>query len=88
MHRATDATIARPLAHVMPYFIYKITPPIRLAYIDTKDRYQEARALVRGLRERQSPAQDSLFRMVHAKDRAEAEKLLSMPRDERVIGED
>lgn len=72
----------------MPYFVYKITPPIKLAHIDTKDRYQDARALVRDLRERQSPEDDSRFRMVHAKDRAEAEKLLSTPRDERVIGED
>lgn len=72
----------------MPYFVYRITPPLDLTYIDTKEKYKDARATVRSLRGDQPPNRDEQFRMVYAKDRAEAEKLLSTPRDERVIGED
>jgi hypothetical protein len=72
----------------MPYFVYRITQPLRLTHIDTKERYQDARALVRSLREAQPQSRDDFFRMVHANNRAEAETLLSTPRDERVIGED
>jgi len=72
----------------MPYFVYKISPPVELSYIDTNQDYKSARALVRQLREKQPQGQGIQIRLVFAKDRAEAEKLLSTPRDERVIGED
>ncbi|MCU0833791.1 MAG: hypothetical protein MUC77_05035 [Chromatiaceae bacterium] len=72
----------------MPYFVYKITPPLQLTYIDTRSKYPEARTIVRGLRQESGAGSGEEFRMVFAKDRAEAEKLLSTPRDERVIGED
>ncbi len=76
----------------MPYYVYKISPPLRLTPIDTKERYKDARALVRQLRQEQTPgpsAEETLqFRMIFANSRAEAEKFLSTPRDERVIGED
>jgi uncharacterized protein YbjQ (UPF0145 family) len=71
----------------MPYFVYKITPPLQLTYIDTKTKYPEARDIVRGLRQEAGGSVEE-YRLVFAKDRAEAEKLLSTPRDERVIGED
>ena len=77
-----------PNADTMPYFIYKITPPLQLTHIDTKQAYKDARTLVRELRNGQSKDADIQFRMVFAKDRSEAERLLSTPRDERVIGED
>jgi hypothetical protein len=72
----------------MPYFVYRITQPLRLTHVDTKERYQDARALVRSLREAQPQSPEDFYRMVHANNRAEAERLLSTPRDERVIGED
>ena len=72
----------------MPYFVYRVTPPLRLTHIDTVERYQDARALVRSLREGQPQSKDDFYRMVYANHQAEAEKLLSTPRDERVIGED
>ena len=50
--------------------------------------YQDARALVRSLRETEAQETGDQYRMVFAKHQAEAEKLLSTPRDERVIGED
>ena len=72
----------------MPYFVYKITSPADLAHVDTMHDYKSARSLVRALREGQPPGTGIQFRMVFAKHHAEAEKLLSTPRDERVIGED
>jgi hypothetical protein len=70
----------------MPYFVYKITPPRELTHIATLDRYQEARNRIRSLR--QDAAPDEEFRMIFASQMGEAERLLSTPRDERVIGED
>jgi hypothetical protein len=70
----------------MPYFVYRITPPRELTHIATLDRYQEARAQVRTLRQDADPAAE--YRLIFAKHMAEAEKLLATPRDERVIGED
>jgi hypothetical protein len=72
----------------MPYFVYKIAPPRVLTHIDTKEQYKEARALVRELRPSAAGGGGEEFRMIFAKSQAEAEKLLSTPRDERVIGED
>ena len=72
----------------MPYFVYKVSPNRQLTYIDTKERYQDARALVRDLRAKTSPEDTGEFRLIFANQQGEAEKLLSTPRDERVIGED
>ncbi len=72
----------------MPYFVYRVSPKLELHYIDTKDRYQEARALVRGLREQRAPHDDGDYRLIFAHQQGEAEQLLTTPRDERVIGED
>jgi hypothetical protein len=70
----------------MPYFVYRITPPRELKHIATLERYQEARSQVRSLR--QDGESGAEYRMIFAKHMAEAEKLLSTPRDDRVIGED
>jgi hypothetical protein len=56
--------------------------------VATKDLYKEARALVRQMRAKQPPEEGIEHRMTFANSQAEAEKLLSTPRDERVIGED
>jgi hypothetical protein len=72
----------------MPYFVYRVSPKLELSYIDTKDRYQEARTLVRALREQRASDDDSDYRLIFANQQGEAERLLSTPRDERVIGED
>ena len=84
----TNAITRIPGADAMPYFVYKITPPLTLTYIDSKDKYKDARTLVRSLRQDRPAGQDVEYRMVFAKGQGEAEKLLSTPRDERVIGED
>jgi len=72
----------------MPYFIYQISEPRKLEHLDTKEKYRDARDLVRHLRTENSHIAPENIRMIFAKNHAEAEKLLSAPRDERVIGED
>lgn len=72
----------------MPYFVYQISPPLKLTHLDTTERYQDARARVRNLREQRAEGDDTDYRMIFANHQSEAERLLSRPRDERVIGED
>tara|TARA_Y100001935_G_C17094794_1_gene403007 strand:- start:445 stop:678 length:234 start_codon:yes stop_codon:yes gene_type:complete len=77
----------------MPYFIYyvDINPSNNvktLEYIDTINNYKEARAIAREKRSELSKASGRECRMIFAKNDIEAEKLLSAPREERVIGED
>jgi len=72
----------------MPYFVYKITPTLQLSHIDTKERYQDARTIVRDLRANRPEGDDADYRMIFAAQQGEAEKILSTPRDGRVIGED
>jgi len=72
----------------MPYFVYRISPPLTLTYMDTKEHYRDARELVRERRKNQAAGDSDDYRMVFAKSQGEAERLLATPRDERVIGED
>ncbi|MBN2887630.1 MAG: hypothetical protein JXM75_13090 [Chromatiaceae bacterium] len=75
----------------MPYFVYKISQPMKLELLDSCEQYQEARAQVRE-RRRQATAEGETpgveYRLIFARQQSEAERLLSTPRDERVIGED
>ncbi len=70
----------------MPYFVYRISPPRELSHIATLENYQDARTRVRALR--QEGERGVEYRLVFARQIGEAERLLSTPRDERVIGED
>ena len=72
----------------MPYFIYRIHPPRKLEYVDTKDKFQDARTIVRSLRAEDASADPGSVRMIFAKNAAEAEKILSAPPKEGVFGED
>lgn len=72
----------------MPYFVYKISPPRRLEYLGTLDGYQAAREQVRARRQAEPRETGIEYRLIFARHQGEAEKLLSITRDERVIGED
>ena len=78
----------------MPYFIYYVTtnPATNaksLEFIDKLDNYKQARSLAREKRaEMEAGNANHECRMIFAKNEVEAEKLLSAPREERVIGED
>lgn len=56
--------------------------------IDSKNNFKDAKQLVRSWREQMRNEDDYTIRMIYANSPQEAEKLLSMPREERVIGED
>jgi hypothetical protein len=74
----------------MPYFVYKISlaTPVTLEYLDTKEKFVDARQLARALRAALEPETGQGIRLIFAQNMQEAEKLLSAPREERVVGED
>lgn len=77
----------------MPYFVYNIVTDAvsnkkQLTHIETCDSYKTARSLARGKRAEGDLAPNTEIRMIFAKNQTEAEKILSAPREERVIGED
>lgn len=72
----------------MPYFIYRIDEKRKLEHVGTHTAYREARQIVRDMRKEAGPDSVDGIRMIFARNEIEAEKLLSTPRDERVIGED
>jgi hypothetical protein len=77
----------------MPYFVYRITTPAgsnskKLQYVQTYDNYKDARGFAREQRAALADQPDQDCRMIFAKNQTEAEKLLSAPREERVVGED
>ncbi len=76
----------------MPYFVYEVVPHPEsgaklLTYIETYPKYREAKLRVKQERENHPDRDQQEFRLVFAKNQVEAEKLLSIPREERVIGD-
>lgn len=71
----------------MPYFVYRITPGNKLEHIETFEKYREAKLKVNELRKTEQEDPDVVCRMIHATNKSNAEKLLLIPRDERIIGD-
>ncbi len=71
----------------MPYYIYRVSGPKKLEYLDEKEKYREAKSQVSDLRAAQGADDEAIVRMVFAGTANEAEKLLSIPKDDRVIGD-
>ena len=72
----------------MPYFVYRILEARKLDHIATFPSYREAREKVRTMRADEGAESVNSIRMIFARNESEAEKLLSTPREARVIGED
>ncbi len=72
----------------MPYFVYRIHPNNRLENIDALEKYRDAKMMVRELWAGEDKESGGTIRMIYAETLGEAEKLLSAPRDERIIGDD
>lgn len=72
----------------MPFFVYKIYSLNNIEHLDTFDKYRDAKTYVRDLRATAPAEADYTVRMMHASNNIEAEKLLTTPRDERVVGEE
>ena len=71
----------------MPYYIYRVCGPKKLDYLDVVEKYREAKSRVNELRTSQATDDEAVIRMIFAKTSGEAEKLLSIPKDDRVIGD-
>ncbi len=78
----------------MPYFVYRITSSEndsqapKLEQLHTYEKYREAKLKVRELWAAEAEDSNSIVRIIHAETPGEAEKLLSAPRDGRIIGDD
>ena len=79
----------------MPYFVYKIIEHSesgvkKLTHLETYPDYRAAREHVKQERDKLVEAGDkeTACRLIHAKNDVEAEKLLSQPRDDRMIAGD
>ena len=75
----------------MPYFVYQIVTQAdngrkTLTHLETFGDFKSARKLAREKRAGAAASED--YRLIFAKNQVEAEKLLSTPREERVVGED
>ncbi|WP_456377478.1 hypothetical protein [Thiolapillus sp.] len=76
----------------MPYFTYEVISHPEsgaklLTHIETYPKYRDAKMRVKEERDKHPQRDPQEFRLVFAKNTVEAEKLLSIPRDERVIGD-
>jgi hypothetical protein len=77
----------------MPYYVYYVTTLAdsnqkSLEPIETFDSFKAARNLARERRAELAGNEGRDCRLIFAKNQVEAEKLLSAPREERVVGED
>lgn len=72
----------------MPYYIYRITPPNRLEQIESHENYRSAKERIRELWSEIEPGSEVVIRMIYAETQGEAERLLLIPRDDRIIGDD
>lgn len=72
----------------MPYYIYKITEHVQLEYLDQKTNFQAAKEMVKKLRQEQFTHDNIIIRMIFAESTGAAERLLSVPKEPQVIGED
>ena len=78
----------------MPYYVYYVEQQEAadrkiLEHLETFDNFKAARTLARSKREALRAAGSTRdCRLIFAKNQTEAEKLLSAPREERVVGED
>ena len=78
----------------MPYFVYYLTQQAdskrkSLEHLETFNNFKAARNLAREKRAELKAGESTAdCRLIFAKNQTEAEKLLSTPRDERVVGED
>lgn len=72
----------------MAYYVYKISPPKRLQFVDEFEAYRDAKTLTRAMRKELTPEDDCTVRMIFAPSREQAERLLKEVREARPLGED
>lgn len=71
----------------MGYHIFEINPFKQLTYLQSVDRYREAKQALRELRAAPELVTGTTYRMMFASDPAQAERLLKEKREPRPMGE-
>ena len=72
----------------MPYLIYKVHGNQRFEFVESRDKYPEARQVARAMRADLGPNDDYSVRMIFAANTTEAERLLREKREPRPAGEE
>lgn len=72
----------------MPYFVYKVFSGKRLELVESRDKYPEAKSLVKSMRMALSADDDYSVRIIFASNTNEAERLLTEKREPRPAGEE
>jgi len=72
----------------MPYFVYQVYPNKTLNFVESFDKYKDAKERTRALRTERSDDSTYTYRLIHAKHEHEAEKLLTATREPRPMGEE
>lgn len=76
----------------MPYFVYKILPSVsnivkNLEKLDEFEIFKEAKTFAREQREALAEGDETIIKIIHAKNSLEAEELLSEKREEPILRE-
>ncbi len=72
----------------MPYFIYKIRPVKQLEYVETIEKFRDAKQQAKAMREALTVADNCTVKIMFAKNQTEAELLLKEEREARPQGDD
>lgn len=72
----------------MPYYVFDIRSPRRLAFVEAFEAYRDAKTFARERRRSLAPEDDCTVRMIFAPSKEQAERLLKEPREARPLGED
>lgn len=64
----------------MPYFVFRLLPEQPPQMVGSFEKYKEAKALCRELREKESPTDPNTIRMALGKSEYEAKRLLTEKR--------
>ena len=72
----------------MPYYVFKVFPNRTVDFIEQFDKYHDAKKYTRELRTQIEEDEIHTFRLVHAKHEREAERLLTIKREPRPLGEE
>ena len=71
----------------MPYYVYKLFPNRTCEYLAEFEQYKEARGLARDTRTNLTVQDNCTIKVMHAKDKAEAESLILTPRQRPILME-
>lgn len=76
----------------MPYYVYKILPAVsdivkNLEKVAEYENFKEAKTFAREKRQDLAEGDDTVFKIIHAKNPLEAEELLSEKREQPILRE-